>query len=89
LTSRFYNYLLTKHALGKPGLDYFSDTRKLTLPVINSFMLGYAPANGTVLMEFLLKKGVSRDEMLQAGVIINKAESSGYSDKFREELYFP
>jgi len=89
LTARFYNYLLKSHPLGKPGLEYFVDKRKLTVATIDSFLLGYAPPNGYVLLDFLKKKGVSEEEMLQAGVIVTRSDSGGYSDKFRGRVMFP
>ena len=89
LTAKFYNYLLTKHTLGKPGLDYFVSKRKLTTNTIKDFLLGYAPSNGNILINFLLKKGISLEEMLAVGVIVPKQESKDYIDKFRGRVIFP
>ncbi|NMB70107.1 DNA primase [candidate division WWE3 bacterium] len=89
LTARFYNYLLKSHSLGRPGLDYLTQKRKLAMATIDSFMLGYAPSSGNILLEFLKQKGVSTDEMLQAGVIVTRSDNGDFSDKFRGRVIFP
>ena len=89
LTAKYYNYLLVKHPIGKIGLDYLLTKRKLTKETINEFQLGFAPDNWDSLYKFLLKNGVKTEDMVQAGVIVNRQSGEGYIDKFRGRITFP
>lgn len=89
ISAKFYNFLLTKHKLGSPGLTYLKETRKLNNAVIQEFMLGYAPKSWDLLFSFLSKKKFSVNDMLDAGVIIKKSSGSGYIDRFRGRVMFP
>jgi DNA primase len=89
LTAKFYNYLLTKHVLGRDGLAYISKKRELTNETVQKFQLGYAPMNGDVLIGFLLKKNITLVDMFAAGVVSRRTEGSGYIDKFRGRITFP
>ena len=55
LASEFYHYLLTKHTVGKTGLVYLKQKRKLTDETLKNFKLGVAPDSWDVLYQFLLK----------------------------------
>jgi DNA primase len=91
ITAKFYNYILTRHSLGKPGLDYFKQKRFLQDTTINEFVLGYAPDTGKVLFDFLIKKGFNEQELLTAGVIVEKFYDGARHlvDKFRGRVIFP
>ncbi|MCL4397881.1 DNA primase [Patescibacteria group bacterium] len=86
LASEFYNYLLTKHPLGKNGLDYVQN-RKISPNSINLFKIGYAPNSWDSLMKFLLKKGYSGAEMEAAG-LVSKSGIGKYFDRFRGRVMF-
>lgn len=88
ITARFYNYILTNHAGGKIGRDYIKDKRKLTDVTINDFLIGYAPDLYDALINFLMKKGISIQEMLTAGVVAER-EQGKIVDKFRGRVVFP
>ncbi len=87
MAGRFYNYLLTKHSLGHPGLEYFKKKRGLTDETIRVFGLGYAPNLPDALFKFLGKKDYSLDLLLKAGLVINK--DGHLTDKFRGRVMFP
>jgi len=89
LTSEFYYYLLTKHPAGVPGLEYLTVKRKLTLETIKNFKLGFAPNSWDILYQFLYKKKYTAEDMADAGVIVKRANGSGYIDKFRNRVVFP
>lgn len=89
LTAKFYNYLLVKHPAGQPGLDYLKIKRKLNDQTIAEFQLGYAPDNWDSLYKFLVNKGIKADDMLEAGVIVNRQTGGGFVDKFRGRIIFP
>lgn len=88
LTSEFYHYLLTKHAVGKVGLDYLKGKRGLTDQTIRSFMLGYAPREWDLLYKFLVKKKYKSEDILSSGLVIARS-NGGYVDRFRGRIIFP
>ena len=88
-TANFYNFLLTKHTVGKKGLDYLKTKRSLTNKTIKKFKLGYAPNDWDILYKYLTKKEYTTDELLLAGVTIKKRSNNGYLDKFRGRIIFP
>lgn len=85
-SAQFYNYLLTKHKLGKPALDYLY-TRGLTDKTIEEFNLGYAPNSWEELCRFLKKRGFTTDEIVEAGLAV-PSKKGGY-DRFRGRIMFP
>ena len=85
--TELYNYLLTKHKVGKAALDYLR-ARKVSDSSIKNFQLGYAPEKGDIAVSFLMKKGFKADGITLAG------HSSSYSsgkllDRFRGRIVFP
>ncbi|MBU0534601.1 DNA primase [Patescibacteria group bacterium] len=89
LTAQFYEYILLKQKAGKKALDYLKKERKLTEATIREFRLGYAPDSWDTLYKFLLLKKIKIEDMVMAGVIIKKANGSGYLDKFKGRIIFP
>lgn len=54
------------------------------------YSIGYAPKGTTNLKEYLLKKGISIQMMVDAGLVDQSQETPGtYYDKFRERIVFP
>lgn len=84
----FYHYVLTSHPAGKKALAYVREERKISDKVLKTFMVGFAPSGGNVLVRYLLtKKKHKADDLLEAGIAIRK--SSGISDFFVNRLMFP
>ena len=86
LAAEFYHFLLTKHQLGKPVLDYLKK-RGIQSAAIKKFQLGFSPPQPEVVIKFLIKKGYSISEMLQTGLII-PTKRGNYWDRFRTRLVF-
>ena len=79
----FYN------CLGKvpnKGISYLM-SRSLTKETITAFGLGYAPADGTALTDYLKSEGVSEEELLFLG--LSNQGKNGLYDKFRDRVIFP
>lgn len=53
------------------------------------FGLGYAPDSWDGLTNALLKKDVTSEEMLQAGLVGKRERGTGVYDRFRDRLMFP
>ena len=79
----FYNNLGIK---GNKGLAYLK-RRGLSKETITAFGLGYAPANGTTLVDHLRSEGVSDEDMLKLGLA--NSGKNGLYDKFRDRVMFP
>ncbi|HSX39442.1 MAG TPA: DNA primase, partial [Candidatus Saccharimonadales bacterium] len=89
LTTSYYNFLLTKHNIGKPGLTYLKERRKLTDQTIRDFKLGYAPEAWDELYKALTKRGYKAEQLVAAGVALPRNNSQGFIDKFRGRIIFP
>lgn len=85
LASEFYQYLLTKHALGEKAKLYFKN-RGISDKSIHTFSLGYSPNSWDGLYKFLRKKGYDDDVMEKAGLVIKGQK--GYYDRFRGRAMF-
>ncbi|MBQ3291706.1 MAG: DNA primase [Mogibacterium sp.] len=79
----FYNSLGSR---SNKGLAYLKK-RGLSKETITKFGLGYAPASGTALVEYLRSQGVEDADMLKLG-LANKGKNGLY-DKFRDRVMFP
>lgn len=87
LAMEFYHYVLTKHNAGKKALSYLLDQRKLSLPLIETFKLGYAPAVGNALSSYLLeKKGYKKEDLFEAGLAVQRGR---VMDFFANRIMFP
>lgn len=92
LASEFYQYILTKHALGERGLTYFRG-RGITDKSIATFGLGYSPNSWDNLYNFLHKKGYEDELLEKAGLVLRSTktrtnESSRFYDRFRGRVMF-
>jgi DNA primase len=84
--AQFFNYILTKHNLGKNALDYLHG-RGVTDKTIEELTLGYAPNSWESLTKFLRSRGFITEEMVEAGLAV-PSKNGGY-DRFRGRVMFP
>lgn len=68
------------------GLAYFRK-RGLTNETLTKFGLGYAPASGTALVDYLRSEKVADEDMIKLG-LANQGRNGLY-DKFRDRVMFP
>ncbi len=88
LASRFYNYVLLSHRLGKPVLDYLTRERGLNLDTIKTFQLGFSPDVSGAISKFLVeKKKFNAHELEKAGLVVIK--DGRVFDRFRGRIIFP
>lgn len=87
LSAQFYNYLLLSHPAGKRALKYLTDERKLSIPLIKTFMLGFAPGNDALVKYLIGKKKYKEDDLLTAGLAFQRGRY--VSDFFRDRIIFP
>lgn len=87
LSCRFYNFLLSKHKVGKSALSYLLDKRKLSSKLVENFSLGYAPSDNSLSSYLLKKKGFSEKDLTDAGLSYNRG--GRVFDFFRNRIIFP
>jgi DNA primase len=87
LAAAFYESQLRENA-GREARDYLKG-RGLDGAVARQFRLGYAPASGQALIEFLKTKNVTQDDMIAAGLARPSEDNRPMRDFFYDRLMFP
>ncbi len=88
-TAKFYNYILLKHELGKEALEYIKK-RNISEETINKFLIGFAPPDSRLIINYLLKKGYKTEELYKTGSFGKSQYKQGQSyDRFSDRLIFP
>ena len=86
--ARFYRNLLFDDNIGAAGRAYLTN-RRLELPIIKRFGLGYAPDSFNTLRDHMKRLGY-KDEELAEGSLCRVSEKNGnLYDFFRNRIMFP
>jgi DNA primase len=72
----------------KPVAHQYLLSRQLTEESIKTFELGYAPDSWDALLKYALTKGISDNDLLSAGLLIENDNKRRY-DRFRNRVMFP
>ncbi len=72
----------------KPVAHQYLLNRQLTEESIKTFELGYAPDSWDALLKYALTKGLSDNDLLSAGLVIENDNKRRY-DRFRNRVMFP
>lgn len=56
---------------------------------VNSNLLGYAPADGNKVIEYLKSRHYTVEQMFEAGVVVKSSTNGSYYSPWRERLMFP
>ena len=83
LAAKFYQQHLIAN---KTALDYLK-SRKFTKQTLLDWRLGYSPASGQALNNFLTKKGFKTDEIKRAGLVVERRGQ--VYDMFRGRVMIP
>lgn len=84
--ARYYHEQLNSPA-GAPGREYIVK-RGLSRATVTRFGLGFAPDGWSNLLDTMTKKGYTKEELLDAGLVLKSQKGSLY-DRFRNRLMFP
>jgi len=87
LAAKFFEATLASR-LGAKARGYLAD-RRLDGATQLKFRMGYAPNDRYALKEHLGKQGVSVDDMIATGLLINGEDISVPYDRFRDRVMFP
>lgn len=85
--ARFYQDILRQSRTAEAARAYLQD-RQLGPEVVESFGLGYAPAQD-VILRWGEKKGYDEALLIQAGLLARDEERGRIYDRFRDRLMFP
>lgn len=85
--TEYYHHLLSATKAGAPPRSYLTK-RKVMPETIKEFRLGFSPDAWETIKSYLLGKGYTEKELVEAGLVIEKEEGGSY-DRFRNRLMFP
>lgn len=84
--ARFF-YSRLEDAEGTEARNYL-EQRGISKSLYRKYGLGYAPKQGQAMYDWLAKKGIADQVMLEGGLIL-KSRGEGYYDFFRHRVMFP
>ncbi len=73
---------------GRPAREYLAE-RAIAPDAQKQFRLGYAPAEKYALRDHLATKGVAKETMIEAGLLIHGEDIAVPYDRFRDRIMFP
>ena len=84
--ARYYHEVLFSDA-GKQAREYLV-SRGLSRQTVTRFGLGFSRDTWSDLLDTMTKKGYTKEELLDAGLVL-KSQKGGLYDRFRNRLMFP
>ena len=87
LALKFYREVL-KHEIGTKARQYLKE-RCISKKSQEIFQIGYAPQGWDALLKALLKRGITEEELVTAGLVSKKEGKKGFYDRFRNRIIFP
>ncbi len=85
---RFYHRALLETQEGQSALKYLQG-RGITQETVTRFHLGYAPAGGEDLIQWMHKKGFSLQNLEECGLAKHSEDTNRPYDRFRARIMFP
>ncbi len=84
----YYRQALKSHPTRKAAVDYLKG-RGLSGEIARDFGLGFAPPGWDNLLKHLSSDSLQQKAMIDAGLLIENAESGKRYDRFRDRVIFP
>lgn len=84
----YYEAQLKDSQQGKSASGYLS-ARKTSPDIIREFHLGFAPDAWDGVVTKIREKKISRSVAVQSGLVLERKQSSGCYDRFRNRIMFP
>lgn len=88
LASCFFEKQLEASIVGKEAKEYLKK-RGINEDSIKKWRLGYSPDTWQSLSDFLVSKGYQRQEIIKAGLAVEREDRSNSYDRFRGRIVFP
>ncbi|QAX81481.1 DNA primase [Candidatus Pseudomonas adelgestsugas] len=86
--ANFYRHELKNHPQRKVAVEYLK-SRSITGKVARDFSLGFAPPGWDNLYKYLGRENLQQKAMIDAGLLVENAETSKCYDRFRNRVIFP
>ncbi|MHA6495518.1 DNA primase [Pseudomonas borbori] len=86
--AEFYKQALKSHPQRKAAIDYLKG-RGLSGEIARDFGMGFAPPGWDNLLKHLASDSLQQKAMIDAGLLIENAESGKRYDRFRDRIMFP
>ncbi|UII71063.1 DNA primase [Pseudomonas sp. HN11] len=86
--AEFYRQALKSHPQRKAAVDYLKG-RGLTGEIARDFGLGFAPPGWDNLYKHLSSDALQQKAMIDAGLLVENAETGKRYDRFRDRVMFP
>ncbi len=88
LVTEYYSNILMKSKDGTIARTYLSE-RGITPETLERFNIGYSLNSWDKTYDYLGKKGIAKQVMAEAGIVVPKGKGDGYYDRFRGRVMFP
>jgi len=85
--AEYYHHSLLSTRAGETARSYLAK-RKITVETMKEFRLGFGPDAWEATKSYLLGKGYTEKELIEAGLTVEKEEGGSY-DRFRNRLMYP
>lgn len=89
IAARFWRDCLFDPQIGRVGMEYLTEKRRLPMTIIRRFGIGYAPPEFGALTDVLRKNGFTDQEMKEAFLCGISRTSGRTYDLFRNRVMFP
>lgn len=83
-----YAHCLLESPIGAAAVAYVA-SRKLSGRTVRDFGLGYAPLDGSWLVNQATDEDIPLDALVEVGLIAPRDENRGFYDRFRDRVMFP
>jgi len=87
LAATFFSHVLNRSPEGAAGREIIA-ARQISPEMVERFTLGFAPESWDRLLAFLQSRQFSLEDAFEAG-LVQKRDSGGFYDRFRNRLMFP
>jgi len=88
LAAKFYHKVLLDSPQSAAARAYVLEDRALAPHALDEWQIGYITESWDTLTQFLLKKGFGINDMVNAGLVMQK-QGGGWYDRFRGRIMFP
>jgi DNA primase len=85
--TEYYHHVLSTTGAGAIARSYLAE-RSIKPETVKEFRLGFSPDAWEIVKNYLLGKGYTERELIEAGLVVEKEEGGSY-DRFRNRLMFP
>ena len=86
-SAELFHHILLNTKIGEEALDYLTQ-RGLTREIIDTFNIGFAPRERTMLHQYLIGKNNEQDLLKKTGLFVEK-ENGDLLDRFYNRIMFP